>query len=73
MTHPIPDEALDSDIAIIARLSNPPAWALTAQGPSTEATAQLVTTLAGRYPGVLQAVEIFPAANTTGGWNAAPT
>ncbi len=65
-------QAADSHSAVMISLSNPPAWALTAQGPSTEATAQLVTTLAGRYPGVLQAVEIFPAANTTGGWNAAP-
>lgn len=58
--------------AVMISLTNPPAWALTSQGPSAVETARVIALLAGRYPGTLQAVELFPAANTTAGWGAAP-
>ncbi len=64
--------AAESHSAVMISLSNPPDWALTAQGPSVEATSQLISMLAARYPGELQAVELFPGANTVGGWKAAP-
>jgi hypothetical protein len=49
-----------------------PAWSMTGSGPQPEAAARFVLTLVGRYPGVLQAVELFPSANTLAGWQAQP-
>jgi hypothetical protein len=82
---PEPDQAADystidqvmkaasaSQSAVMISLTNPPAWALTSQGPSAEATARLLASLARRYPNALQAIELFPAANITAGWRAAP-
>ena len=58
--------------AVMISLSHPPAWAVSSQGPDSQLTAQTVTFLASRYSGILQAVELFPAANTIDGWQAAP-
>ncbi len=64
--------AAASRSAVMISLTNPPAWARTPQGPSAEETARLISLFAGRYPETLQAVELFPGANTTAGWGAAP-
>lgn len=58
--------------AVMISLTNPPDWALTPQGPSSVATVRLLVLLARRYPGTLQAVELFPAANTGAGWRSVP-
>jgi hypothetical protein len=57
---------------VLLRLTQAPAWALTAQGPDPALTARLMTTLLDRYAGVAQAIEVFPGANTLAGWRAAP-
>lgn len=58
--------------AVLISLTNPPSWAMTPSGPDAEITAQWVDWLAGRYPEVLQAVELYPGANQFSGWKAAP-
>ncbi len=58
--------------AVMVSLSHPPAWAITPLGPDVQLTAQTVSFLASRYAGILQAIELFPAPNTFGGWQAAP-
>lgn len=64
--------AAEHGSAVMISLTNPPDWALTDQGPSADAAAQLISSLASRYSGVLQAVELIPGANKTTGWKAAP-
>lgn len=61
-----------SGAAVLISISNPPAWALTASGPNTENTIQLVQWLLNRYGQTLQAVELFPSSNTHSGWGAPP-
>jgi hypothetical protein len=56
---------------VLVSVSHPPAWALTAQGPDAETTADLVVSLAQKYPN-LAAVELFPGANTAAGWGTTP-
>lgn len=58
-------------LATLVSVKNPPAWALTPNGPDADAAASLVVSLAQRYPN-LGALELFPGANTRAGWNAAP-
>lgn len=57
---------------ILVKLCNAPAWAQTAFGPSAQFTIQLISELLTRYPKTIQAIEIFPAANTLEGWGALP-
>lgn len=64
--------AAQNQTAVLFSITRPPAWALTPQGPNPNLTAVLIQMLAARYPGTLQAVELFPGANTTAGWGAAP-
>jgi len=64
--------AAGSGIAVMISISNPPTWAVTKQGPDAIVTSQTLVFLATRYAGILQAVELFPAANTFEGWNASP-
>lgn len=64
--------ASQNQTAVMISITQPPAWALTDQGPNPNLAAILTQMLASRYPGTLQAVELFPAANTLAGWGAAP-
>lgn len=60
------------NLPVMIKLIGAPAWASTDKGPSPERTAWFVTNLARRYPGTLQAVELYPGANTFSGWGAVP-
>ncbi len=60
------------NLPVMIKLISAPGWASTNQGPSPERTAWFAINLARRYPGILQAVELFPGANTLSGWGAAP-
>ena len=69
---PIMAFAAQRGIAVMFSLTGTPTWARTGTGPDTALTAQMVTALAMAYPGTLQAVELFPGANTLSGWGARP-
>ena len=58
--------------AVMFSITTPPAWACSAQGPNPYFTAQLVNQLLQRYPNTLQAIELFPAPNTSAGWCSTP-
>lgn len=64
--------AAQQNIAIMVSLTQAPPWALTPSGPDPALTAQFILALARRYPVALQAVELFPAANTSEGWGSNP-
>lgn len=64
--------AAENELAVLLSITNPPAWVKTPTGPNAEITAGLVSQFARLYPDVLQAVELFPSANTLQGWGAAP-
>lgn len=55
-------------IGVLLSISQAPAWAQTSHGPDPNLTAQFVAALYQRYPQSLQAVELFPGANTRAGW-----
>ncbi len=57
---------------VMLRLYNPPEWAKTETGINAELTAQWLAWLSQRYPSLLRAVELFPAANTRQGWGNTP-
>ena len=57
-------------ITVMMSITNAPGWAQTPQGPDPEMTAQFVAALYQRYPKTLQAIELFPRANTRAGWGA---
>lgn len=59
-------------VAVMISLTNPPAWARNDTGIDVSYTTQWLTWLGNRYAPTLQAVELFPAANTTQGWGAKP-
>ena len=61
------------NLAICLRISNAPAWALNANGPDQQATIALLHLLLDRYPASIQAIELFPGANSTQGWGAMPS
>ena len=65
--------ANEKNINLVVSLSDPPAWAVTDQGPIPEKTTQLVIELANRYRGTVLAFELFPGANTVAGWSASPS
>lgn len=83
-TFPAPDQpnlaALEQVIAAAAQRSIPvvigltsaPAWALTPQGPDAALTAELSVFLAQRFAPQVQAIELFPRANTVQAWGAPP-
>jgi hypothetical protein len=58
--------------AVMLSLTNPPPWAMGLEGPDAEISAQFIVWLANRYAPTLQAIEMYPAANTILGWNAPP-
>lgn len=79
-THPAELESLDRLIAlarqhnlsVLLSITNPPSWALTGSGPDPELTTAMILQLVQRYPGTIQAIELFPGANTHAGWNGQP-
>ncbi len=64
--------ALRYNFDVLISLTNPPRWAMTAQGPDPEITTYLVGLLAERYRHNRLSFELFPAANTIAGWGTAP-
>lgn len=64
--------AAENQLPVLLRLVNAPPWAQTAYGPEPQLTEALLRELCDRYPGVLQAIEVFPGANTLAGWGALP-
>ncbi len=69
---PIFNAVARTRISVMLSLSQPPAWAITPAGPDPMQTAQFLNQLLQRYPALIQAVELFLAANTRQGWGAAP-
>jgi len=65
--------AEDNRIAVCIRIMNPPQWALTGSGPDHNSSIDLIHFMKHRYPNSMQAVEVFPGANTTQGWGVAPS
>ena len=59
-------------LTLVFSIHNPPAWAMTANGPHPELTAALLCDLKQLFP-TLQAVELYPRANTRFGWGASPS
>lgn len=59
-------------VPVLISLTQAPAGALTLSGPDPEQTAGYAVELARRYAPTLQALELFPAANTRQGWGADP-
>lgn len=64
--------AAKNQISVLLKLSAPPAWALTANGPDPAQTVSLVSQILQNYPGLIQAIELFPEPNTMSGWGATP-
>ncbi|MFZ6030984.1 MAG: hypothetical protein ACOYYS_25025 [Chloroflexota bacterium] len=64
--------ATQNDLNVLVSITHAPGWSLGPSGPDLAATANLILTLARQYPGTLQAIECFPAANTAQGWGAPP-
>lgn len=64
--------AAEYKLPVAISISDAPGWARTDQGPDPVMTAWFVANLARRYPNTLQAVELFPGANTRQGWGARP-
>jgi len=60
--------AKQNRIAVAVSLTGTPIWAQTSQGPDAALVSQFLTALSQRYPKTLQAVELFPRANTKAGW-----
>ena len=65
-------EAIERHIPVLLRLTSAPEWVITAQGPEPGAAVHFLTEVFNRYPDGIQALELFPAANTYSGWGAAP-
>jgi len=57
---------------VMLRLYNPPDWARSETGINSDITAQWLVWLSQRYPSLLRAVELLPAANTRQGWGNTP-
>lgn len=62
-----------NQIAVMLSITQPPTWAMTDQGPNPNLTAVLIQMLTERYPDNLQAIELFPGANTPAGWGTSPS
>jgi hypothetical protein len=58
-------------LTLVFSVSNPPVWAMTPTGPHPELTAALLCDLKRLFPN-LEAVELYPRANTLAGWGAPP-
>jgi hypothetical protein len=65
--------AWQNHIAVLVSISKAPSWALRAQGgPEPEQTISFLNELTRRYPGKINAIELFPAPNTLKGWGGSP-
>ncbi len=60
-----------NSIPVLVSVTNAPKWALTPNGPDADLTAQLILAVVQKYSPI-QAVELFPGANTAQGWGAPP-
>ena len=69
---PILQAAGRSQQSVMLSLTQAPEWALTPQGPDSAKCAALVIQILQRYPNTVQAIELFPGANTTQGWGRQP-
>lgn len=70
---PVIQTAGQRGIAVLISLQNAPEWAMRPDGPDPDLAAQMVLSLVRRYPGAVQAVELFPGANIQAQWGAAPS
>lgn len=68
---PVMQFALQHKLPVLVNLTNAPTWSRTARGPNPDQTAQFVALLSQRYPAI-EAVELFPGANTSLGWGSQP-
>ncbi len=64
--------AIQNQIAVLVSITSAPAWARTTRGPDPRKTSAFVQSLIQRYPQAVQAVELFPGANTRAGWGSPP-
>ncbi len=64
--------AAEHQVSVMLSITAAPKWAIRTEGPDPEQTAKLVARLLKRYGNALQAIELFPGANTKSGWGAAP-
>ncbi len=67
------DYAAGHQIAVMLSITAAPDWAMTPQGPDPEQAGRLAAYLLNRYPSSLQAIELFPGANTPAGWGVTPS
>jgi len=67
---PVMQLAEKNGIAVLVSISNPPAWAMTRDGPDAQKAAQFAGGLVSAFPGSIAGLELFPGANTRQGWNA---
>ncbi|HML40775.1 MAG TPA: hypothetical protein PKD23_08840 [Bellilinea sp.] len=65
--------AKNNGIAVMLSFRHAPAWAMTTSGPSADLTNQVLQWLCARYGETLQAIEVFPGANTSAGWGTSPS
>jgi hypothetical protein len=65
-------EAAKNQISIMIQIKDAPAWAISSTGPDPQKTADFVEALAAQFWPSIQAVEIFPGANTVLGWGTKP-
>ncbi len=57
-------------ISILVTIKNPPMWAMTTNGPSSEMVASLIGQIAQEIPQNVLAFEVFPGANIAANWGA---
>jgi hypothetical protein len=65
--------AAQRQISVMVSLKEAPFWAKDPKGPDPARTADFVAALVERYPGAIQAVELFPGANVRAGWGTQPS
>lgn len=64
--------ARQKQISILLSLTHAPTWAISVNGPEPGFTNALLQSILSVYPDVIQAVELFPGANTSAGWGVSP-
>ncbi len=58
--------------SIMLSLTDAPAWVMTPGGPDANLAAAFLGQVLSRYPNCVQAIELFPRANTLSGWGSQP-
>jgi hypothetical protein len=66
------ENARQNKINILLSITNPPAWAVTPNGPDPDSTTAIALRIAAKYPDTVLVVELFPGANTATGWGTTP-